>query len=104
LTSGKPHKKFRYGQAGDVPVVGSWTGRARDGIGVERDGAWLLRHKRKGGTANATFDFGGRRSRALAGDWDGDGRTSVGLVRGRTFRLRADVTDQARAPQQTFRG
>ena len=51
LTSGDAQVRFGYGKVGDVPVAGSWTGGRRTGIGVERDGQWLLRNRRSAGPA-----------------------------------------------------
>jgi len=31
-----------FGQAGDIPVVGDWTGTGTAKIGVFRDGNWAL--------------------------------------------------------------
>ena len=33
---------FRWGSAGDVPVVGDWDGDGFDTVGLYRNGAWLL--------------------------------------------------------------
>ena len=33
---------FSFGQSGDVPVVGDWTGSGTVKIGVFRNGQWLL--------------------------------------------------------------
>jgi hypothetical protein len=34
------------GQANDIPVTGQWDGKAT-GLGIFRDGMWLLDYKRK---------------------------------------------------------
>src|SRR5262245_58922123 len=68
-----------FGQSGDRPVTGDWTGIGHDQIGVYRSGSWLLDVNdngvsdgtRKGGVQ---FKFGGAKSNVLpvVGDWNGD--------------------------------
>ena len=31
-----------YGQAGDIPIVGNWTGSGKVNVGVFRAGMWIL--------------------------------------------------------------
>jgi stage II sporulation protein D len=69
--------------------VGSWTGGRRTGIGVERDGRWLLRNRRSAGPAGTILVFGTAAGRAVVGDWDGDHRAAPGSVTARSFTLRA---------------
>ena len=64
LTSGVAQRRFGFGRVGDVPVVGSWNGSARTGIGVERDGQWLLRNRRSAGPAGMVVTFGQAADRA----------------------------------------
>src|SRR5262249_44378178 len=46
LTAGLPDQMERYGEAGDVPVVGDWDGTGVDSVGVYRQGAFHLRPTR----------------------------------------------------------
>lgn len=81
-----PHRTaplhVRYGNAGDIPVVGDWNGNGRDTIGVVRDEGgryvWLLNN----------FDgkpvrvaFGKTGDEPVVGDWNGDGVDDPGFVR-----------------------
>ena len=94
-----------YGRVGDVPVVGSWNGSARTGIGVERDGQWLLRNRRSAGPAGIGRDVTGRRPTGpVVGDWDGNGTATPGVVRGPAFLLRAGLAADAGTRTLTFRG
>jgi hypothetical protein len=85
-------------------VVGSWDGSARAGIGVERDGRWLLRNRRSAGPAGVLVTFGQAADRAVVGDWDGDGTAPPAVVRGQAFVLRAGLAADAGTRTLTFRG
>lgn len=80
---------FFGGVAGDVPVTGRWNGLVSTQIGVYRPslGSWFL-----DSNGNGTFDgqpidvvyqFGnaGQGDVPIVGDWDGDGRTNIGIWR-----------------------
>ncbi|MEA2238256.1 MAG: TolB protein [Thermoanaerobaculia bacterium] len=57
-------------------------------VGVYRPttGQWLLRTSNSAGNPNLTFTFGGQPGdQPVAGDWDGDGRTDLGVYRDATF-------------------
>lgn len=75
------------GMDGDVPVAGDWTGAGRDSIGVFRHGLWLLDETgacaSRGGAVEKTrvLSFGGPGDVPVVGDWNGDGRTNLGIVR-----------------------
>jgi dipeptidyl aminopeptidase/acylaminoacyl peptidase len=63
-------------------------------VGVYRPttGQWLLRTSNTTGNANLTFTFGGQPGdQPVAGDWNGDGRTDLGVFRNGTF-LRGVIT------------
>ena len=89
---------------GDLPVVGSWNGSARTGIGVERDGLWLLRTRRSAGPAGMVVTFGQAADRAVVGDWDGNRTATPGVVRGQAFLLRAGLAADAGTRSLGFRG
>jgi glycerophosphoryl diester phosphodiesterase len=64
-----------------------------------RDGVFHLRNANRGGEADVSFRYGRSGDVAIVGDWNRDGRTTVGVVRGNAFHLRnanrggeADVT------------
>jgi hypothetical protein len=73
------------GEAGDVPVVGDWTGTGTGKIGVVRQGfLWILDSNGNGqfDAADAAFPFGGLAGDVpVVGDWTGSGTTKVGMVR-----------------------
>ena len=90
-----------FGVPGDRPVVGDWNGDGRDDIGVWRGGTWILRvfDVRKGRVPYAgpgikvipipeakaaylTFSLGSAADAPVVGDWNGDGRSDPGYVRG----------------------
>lgn len=49
-------------------------------------GQWLLRASNTAGNPNLTFTFGGQPGdQPVAGDWNGDGRTDLGVFRDGTF-------------------
>ena len=74
----------------------SWqpSGFLIETVGVYRPttGQWLLRTSNTSGSPNLTFTFGGQPGDLpVAGDWNGDGRTDLGIFRNGTF-LRGVLT------------
>ncbi len=82
----------KFGNLGDVPVVGDWDGDGDTTIGVYRPGTrfFYLRNSNTTGDADIGFAFGNDGDVPVAGDWDGDGVSSVGVYRpsNGTFYLR----------------
>ena len=91
-----------------LPIAGDWNGDGLDGVGVytPANGTFYLRDDLTTGGAQYTFAFGGaqpaRYARAVAGDWDGDGKDSVGLYRTDTGRWRLRNTLDAGPPTALF--
>src|SRR5207302_497004 len=58
-------------------------------VGVFRPstGQWLLRNSNTSGAPDITLSFGQQGDLPVTGDWDGDGRTDIGVYRGSTFFL-----------------
>ena len=98
LSGGGAVREESFGDPGDIPVVGDWNGDGRDEIGVFRQGSWILRLENvkkppktsKGVTvtmvpeasaAIVTFPFGISTDTPVVGDWNGDGKATVGVVR-----------------------
>jgi hypothetical protein len=96
-------RAFGWGQVGDQVVVGDWDGNGTDGIGLMRRGKWYLRQTANAGKPQLSFKFGvpkpknhpGKAGPAfrtgdvgVAGDWNGDKRDTIGVVRGPRWFLR----------------
>ncbi|HWB98371.1 MAG TPA: hypothetical protein VG672_16780, partial [Bryobacteraceae bacterium] len=80
---------FTYGQAGDIPVAGDWTGTGVKRAGVFRNGTWIL-DTNGDGTLNAgdqVVAFGQAGDIPIVGDWTGSGRVKLGLYRAGAFIL-----------------
>jgi hypothetical protein len=74
------------GVAGDVPVVGDWTGSGKSQVGIFRSGhQWMLDLDGNGRFEtgpDAIFNFGGIAGDVpVTGDWTGDGKTKPGIFR-----------------------
>lgn len=98
--NGRPAAKDDFGAAGDRPVVGDWNGDGRDDIGVVRGNIWILRLTHvtarpsfvgpdvsvqmvpAGKAAVLQFRFGAPTDVPVAGDWDRNGKSEPGVVRG----------------------
>jgi hypothetical protein len=79
---------FTFGQAGDKFIVGDWNGDGKAKVGVVRNdgfgGATVILDSNGKGAAdpnNAVFPFGYYSDTFLVGDWNGDGKSKVGVVR-----------------------
>ena len=85
-STGTPDITVSFGQAGDVPLAGDWNGDGIDTIGLYRPstGQFLLRKNNNTATGpfnNVIIDgFGGLLDKPVAGDWDGNGTDTVGLL------------------------
>ncbi|HEV8187447.1 MAG TPA: SBBP repeat-containing protein [Pyrinomonadaceae bacterium] len=87
-----------FGQAGQIAVAGDWDGNGIDTPGVfnPATGQWLLTNGIGGVNVNNSFPvskiafvFGQNGDTPITGDWDGDGKDSVGTYTDATsvFRL-----------------
>jgi murein DD-endopeptidase MepM/ murein hydrolase activator NlpD len=81
---------FRYGRAGDVPVVADWNGDGRDTISVIRDGTWHLNDALLGGHSSRTFIYGrvAKGDLPITGTWKGKGPSLPGIIRDTDWHLR----------------
>ena len=83
---------YLYGNLGDVPFTGDWTGDGVDTPGLRRpsDGFVYLRNTNTQGVAHVSYFYGVEGDMVFAGDWNADGFDTVGLYRpsNQTFYLR----------------
>ncbi len=80
---------YSYGQAGDIPVAGDWTGSGVKRIGVFRSGLWILDTNNDGilNAGDRVVSFGQAGDVPILGDWNGTGIIKLGLYRAGTFIL-----------------
>lgn len=97
---GDPDLVVEFGRAGDIPVIGDWSGNGVQTVGVVRGNRWLLRNSNRAGSATYDFVFGQVGDIPVVGDWDGDGRYGIGVVRGNRWILRNSPS--AGAPDYDF--
>jgi FtsP/CotA-like multicopper oxidase with cupredoxin domain len=76
---------FGIGLTGSMPAAGDWTGTGTSDVGVYQNGIWYLDENGDGvwdGTpADAMYVFGAGLTAALpvTGDWNGSGKTKIGV-------------------------
>ncbi|NNF08826.1 MAG: DUF4038 domain-containing protein [Acidimicrobiia bacterium] len=91
---GQPDWTFWFGVPGDVPLLGDWDGNGIATPGMYRPSSgfvYLTNSIPADGSvavadAGLTFYYGAPGDQVLVGDWDGDGKDSLGVYRnGRVF-------------------
>jgi hypothetical protein len=88
-----------FGQAGDLPVVGDWTGNGKTKIGVfsPATAKWVLdlngdnKLGRKCSGDRCISSFGAPGDLPVVGDWDGNGADNIGVFRPSTGEWLLDV-------------
>ncbi|MGH7805737.1 MAG: InlB B-repeat-containing protein, partial [Candidatus Binatia bacterium] len=77
-----------WGMAGDLPVVGDWDDWGFESIGVFRPstGVWYLDRNLEGWWEGCQIEhcvgpFGMKGDLPVVGDWNGDGKKSIGIFR-----------------------
>ncbi len=89
-----------FGQTGDLPVAGDWIGGGFAQIGVFRNGSWYLDANGNGQWDGCEVDhcyidsFGWPGDLPVVGDWNGDGKTKVGVFRNGSWYLDANGNGQ----------
>ncbi|MBY0523247.1 MAG: hypothetical protein K2R98_07605 [Gemmataceae bacterium] len=90
------HLVFSFGANGDIPIIGKWLGGTVDYVGVFRPstGQFFLSKTNTSWVAgpddsanHLVFSWGTNGDVPVAGDWNGDGTTDVGVFRGGTWFL-----------------
>ena len=82
-----------FGQAGDLPVAGDWSGDSKTKVGVFSNGTWYLDYNGNGAWDGCGIDrcyinsFGQAGDLPVASDWNGDGKAKVGVFRNGTWYL-----------------
>jgi hypothetical protein len=78
---------YNFGISEDTPVTGDWNGDGKTEIGVFRKsiGWWFLDYNADGTwsgcSADRCFNFGISEDTPVTGDWNGDGKTEIGVFR-----------------------
>lgn len=98
LSSGGATETFVFGLAGDTPLMADWSGSgletaamvrgARHGIAGDTTLTWLIRQIPGPGNPDVTVRYGMLGDIPVAGDWNGDGVDTIGVVRGDRWLLR----------------
>ena len=80
-------KKVEFGMFGDIPVIGDWNKDGRDEIGVFRPrdpntgySTFFLDYDNDG-NADEKVEFGMVEDIPISGDWNGDGKDTIGVYR-----------------------
>jgi hypothetical protein len=83
----KEYSAGSFGLWDDLPVTGDWNGDGKTNIGVFRNGAWYLDFNGNGlwdknvDTTIPLYSFGNPNDKPITGDWNGDGKTNIGVFR-----------------------
>jgi hypothetical protein len=84
LTVGGCDIAVPFGVAGDIPIVGDWTGKGYDSIGVYIPGSpsfFCLRNANAPGGCDIAIPFGAAGDIPVVGDWTGQGFDTIGIYR-----------------------
>jgi hypothetical protein len=87
---------YNFGFSGAVPVLGDWNGDTEPEIGVYNAGTWYLDANSNnawdgtGSGKDAVYSFGAAGWTPVAGDWNRNGQTEIGVYTGGTWYLDAN--------------
>jgi hypothetical protein len=82
---GAPDHTIEYGLGQWQPLVGDWDGDGIDTIGTydstshATDGIFLLKNALAQGAPDHTIQYGNKAHIPVVGDWDGDGKDTIGV-------------------------
>ncbi|MFA5269574.1 MAG: glycine-rich domain-containing protein [Methanoregula sp.] len=94
-------KMFGFGATGDLPTAGHWfvtpPAIQPSNVGVYNDGIWYLDYSANGSWDGPVIDryygnFGLSGDLPVAGDWNGDGKSEIGVFRNSTHRFYLDTS------------
>ena len=73
-----------------TPLIGDWDGDGIDGIGLYKNGIWMLRNSTSSGKVDVAFVYNplGQGALPVVGDWDRDGKDTIGVYRDGIWELR----------------
>jgi hypothetical protein len=78
---GVVRKKFAFGPDGGIPVVGDFSGDGIAKVAVYHNGNWYIDINGNGvwDKEDLWAQMGGPTDQPVTGDWDGDGKTDIGI-------------------------
>jgi PKD repeat protein len=89
-------RRYDFGTYNDIPIAGDWNGDGRTEIGVYRNSThrFMLDYNGNGIWDGVPDDreyiYGISNDTPVVGDWNGDGRTKIGIFRHTTHRFLLD--------------
>lgn len=104
---GKAEVDYIYGNPGDKPFIGDWTGDGTDTAGLHREstGFMYMRNSHTQGIADFDFFYGNPGDRLVAGDWTGNGVSTPAVFRpGDTTMYFRYTNSEGNADFQFFAG
>lgn len=86
---GGPDRQIAFGWSGATPVVGDWNGNGRTKIGIFSAGVWFLDYDgdyawnpATSGGPDKVVNWGWIGATPVVGDWNGNGRSKLGVYSG----------------------
>jgi hypothetical protein len=78
---GVARKRFTFGPDGGIPVVGDFSGDGIANVAVYHNGNWYIDINGNGkwDEEDLWAQMGGPSDQPVTGDWDGDGKTDIGI-------------------------
>lgn len=93
-TSPPENLHIPFGDNGDIPITGDWTGAGFDSVGTFRpSNSLFILSNGFSSTVDITAFFGVPGVRPFVGDWDGDGVTTIGVFNPATGTMSLNNTN-----------